>query len=55
MPGKKKQLQDTPSLLLTLQLYTIEPLYKHTIGNRICMLLKEVCLCRGTVLAQLKN
>jgi hypothetical protein len=34
---------------------TVEPLYKHTIGNRICMLIREVCLCRGTVLAQLKN
>ena len=34
---------------------TVEPLYKHTTGNRICMLIMEVCLCRGTVLAHLKN
>ena len=26
---------------------TVEPLYKHTVGNRIRMLIREVCLCRG--------
>ena len=34
---------------------TVEPLYKHTVGNRICILIRGVCLCRGTVLAHLKN
>jgi hypothetical protein len=35
--------------------YTVEPLYKHTIGNRICMLIREVCLCKGTVLRLTKK
>jgi hypothetical protein len=26
---------------------TVEPRYKHTIGNRIRMLIREVCLCKG--------
>ena len=34
---------------------TVEPLYKHTVGNCICMLIRGVCLCRGTVLAHLKK
>jgi hypothetical protein len=26
---------------------TVEPRYKHTIGDLICMLIREVCLCKG--------
>ena len=28
-------------------LTTVKPRYKHIIGNRICMLIREVCLCKG--------
>jgi cyanate permease len=27
--------------------YTVKPRYKHTIGNGICMLIREVCLYKG--------
>ena len=43
-----------PKLLIP-QNTTLEPLYKHSVGNRICMLIMEVCLYRGTVLAHLKK
>jgi hypothetical protein len=26
---------------------TVKPLYKHIIGNRICRLIREVCLYKG--------
>jgi hypothetical protein len=34
-------------LLLAYVLDTVEPRYKHTIGDGICMLIREVCLCKG--------
>ena len=36
-------------------LSTVKPLYKHIIGNRIRMLIREVCLYRGNRLVGLKN
>jgi hypothetical protein len=40
-------IMTTDDLLRKTEGSTVEPLYKHIIGNRIRMLIREVCLYKG--------